>query len=229
MTVRGRAAGIAAAALFFFGRATASRPEAADAPGGDAAGTIQVASLIYGGTKSSVCFSPHFLEAAEQAARISTTRRFHEARADSRELFQYPFAIMTGEGAFSLPVEERGNLRDWLRGGGFLLASAGCSSPDWDQAFRAEIQAVLPGFPLRPLSMEHPIFHTVTDIGSIEARHGTPKAIEGIEIDGRLALVYSADGLNDTAHVSGCCCCGGNEVRNAIDINVNILLYALTH
>ena len=35
--------------------------------------------------------------------------------------------------------------------------------------------------------------------------------------------------LNDTPHSTGCCCCGGNELENAIDINVNILAYALTH
>ncbi|MCA9307730.1 MAG: hypothetical protein KDA16_14465 [Phycisphaerales bacterium] len=26
----------------------------------------------------------------------------------------------------------------------------------------------------------------------------------------------------------GCCCCGGNEIRNARYINANILAYALT-
>ena len=36
--------------------------------------------------------------------------------------------IMTGEGEFALTDIERENLRQYIQGGGFLLASAGCSS-----------------------------------------------------------------------------------------------------
>jgi hypothetical protein len=51
----------------------------------------------------------------------------------------------------------------------------------------------------------------------------------GIRIGGRLGVVYSQDGLNDTGHTEGCCCCGGNELTNAVQINVNLLAYALTY
>jgi hypothetical protein len=44
---------------------------------------------------------------------------------------------------------------------------------------------------------------------------------------GKLVLIYSQDGLNDTANTSGCCCCGGNEIANAEQVNVDILAYAL--
>ncbi len=40
-------------------------------------------------------------------------------------------------------------------------------------------------------------------------------------------VLYSQDGLNDTSHAQGCCCCGGNEITNAEEINVNILVYSL--
>jgi hypothetical protein len=53
--------------------------------------------------------------------------------------------------------------------------------------------------------------------------------LEGISLGGRLAVLYSQDGLNDTAHTQGCCCCGGNEIRNSVQINVNILAYALNY
>ena len=45
----------------------------------------------------------------------------------------------------------------------------------------------------------------------------------------RLGVLYSEDGLNDTAHTQGCCCCGGNEITNCAQINVNILAYALLY
>jgi hypothetical protein len=200
-----------------------------DAPAGESGSIVQVANLIYDRVKSSVCFSDNFLREAAQSTKVSTSRRFHPTKLASRDVFKFPFVIMTGEGGFTLPEEERKNLADYLKGGGFLLASSGCSSPDWDRAFRSELAKVLPDRPLKALGMDHPVFHTVKDIASIQVKHGTPRPLEGIEIDGRLAVVYSSDGLNDTAHVTGCCCCGGNEITNCIDINVNILVYALTH
>ena len=58
------------------------------------------------------------------------------------------------------------------------------------------------------------------------------KASDGVantEIAGRLGVIYSQDGLNDTAHTHGCCCCGGNEISNCIQVNVNILAYSLLY
>jgi hypothetical protein len=69
----------------------------------------------------------------------------------------------------------------------------------------------------------------VYEITALEAKHGEPRPLEGISIGGRLGVLYSQDGLNDTAHTRGCCCCGGNELTNAVKINVNILAYALTY
>ena len=88
---------------------------------------------------------------------------------------------------------------------------------------------VFPKQVLGTLEMDHPMFHTVTDIKELQAKHGVPRALEGISLGGRLGVVYSQDGLNDTSHTQGCCCCGGNEITNAIAINVNILAYALAY
>lgn len=197
--------------------------------GGESAGIVQVANLVYAGTKSSKCFSDHFLVQAEKASSISTSRRFHAVKLASDELYEFPLVIMTGEGAFSLSDAERQNLRKYVERGGFLLASAGCSSPDWDRSFRAEMSRVFAEHPLAAIPMEHPVFHTVYDIKDFQAKHGKIRPLEGVSIGGRLGVLYSQDGLNDTAHTQGCCCCGGNEIRNSIQVNVNILAYALTY
>ncbi len=197
--------------------------------GGEPQGIVHVANLIYAGFKSSKCFSDHFLIDAEQATSISTSRRFHAVKLSSDEVFEFPLVIMTGEGEFSLPDAERKNLRQFVERGGFLLASAGCSSEEWDSSFRREMAAVFTEQPLEPLAMSHPVFHTVHDIEKLAAKHGEPKPLEGITIGGRLGVIYSQDGLNDTSHAQGCCCCGGNEISDAAKVNVNILAYTLTH
>src|SRR5687768_10289164 len=124
--------------------------------GGESEGIVQVANLIYAGVKSSHCFSDHFLVTAEKESAISTSRRFHAVKLSSAELFNFPLVIMTGEGSFELTDGERENLRQFLDSGGFLLSSAGCSSPEWDRAFRREMAALFDEQALEPLGMDHP-------------------------------------------------------------------------
>jgi hypothetical protein len=198
--------------------------------GGEPDGIVQVANLVYAGTKSSKCFSDHFLIKAEKETCISTSRRFHAVKLSSDSIYDFPLVIMTGEGDFQLSAAERENLRRYVERGGFLLASAGCSSTEWDRAFRREMALVFPSHPLQPIDMSHPIFHTTYEIKELHTTHGgSPRPLVGVSIGGRLGVIYSQDGLNDTPHSTGCCCCGGNELENAIGINVNILAYALTH
>ena len=175
------------------------------------------------------CFSDHFLVTAEKESAISTSRRFHAVKSSSDELFNFPMVIMTGEGSFSLTDQERKNLSQYIHRGGFLLASAGCSSKEWNRSFRKEMSMMFPQHPLEPIGMDHPIFNTVYEIKVLKAAHGKPQPIEGITVAGRLGVVFSQDGLNDTAHTQGCCCCGGNEITNAIQVNVNVLAYALIY
>ena len=202
------------------------------ATGGEAKpGVIQCANLIYGDNKTSVCYSPKFLEEIEQQTTITTSHEFSPVRLDSSELYQYPFAVMTGEGAFTLTQMQRDNLRDYLNNGGFLVASAGCSSSPWSSSFRQEIKKVFPDAAMVKIDPDHPIFHSVYDIDHLAKNHSSGDAhLEGLEVDGRIVMVFSSDGLNDTANAGGkCCCCGGDEIRNARQVNVNLLGYALTH
>lgn len=195
--------------------------------GGEAASVVQVANLIYAGTKTSECFSDHFLQRAEQESAISTSRRLHSVKLASAEIYDFPMLIMTGEGEFTLLPQERDNLRRFIERGGFLLASAGCSSTEWNRSFRREMATVFSDRQLKPLGPDHLVFHTVSDISQLEAKHGTPKPLEGIHFGERLGVLYSQDGLNDTSNTQGCCCCGGNEITNAEQVNVNILIYSL--
>lgn len=197
--------------------------------GGEPDSVVQVANLIYAGVKSSQCFSDHFLATAEKESAISTSRRFHAVKLRSDELFNFPLVIMTGEGAFTLTDAERSNLRLFVERGGLLLSSAGCSSQEWDRSFRNEMATIFPKHPLNQIGMDHVLFKTVYEIKQLPAKHGSARPLEGVSIDGRLGVVYSQDGLNDTAHTQGCCCCGGNEISNSVQVNVNILAYSLVY
>ena len=144
--------------------------------------------------------------------------------------FQFPFAVMTGEGGFQLTQQQRKNMRDYLQAGGFIIASAGCSSQPWQNSFRNEIAKVFPEIKLQQLDFTHPVFHTMYDITELRCKGSHRAHLEGLEIDGKIVLIFSPDGLNDTSKAGGnCCCCGGNEIKNARQMNVNLLAYTLTH
>src|SRR5579862_3984259 len=64
---------------------------------------VQCANLVYAVNKSSVCFSDRFLKRLEMETKVLTEDRFARVRADNAtQLANYPFAIMTGEGGFTL-------------------------------------------------------------------------------------------------------------------------------
>src|SRR5579863_9080714 len=86
-------------------RAATTVPDPAQV-GNEPESIVQVANLVYASTKSSQCYSDHFLVQAEQESAISTDRRFHAVKLSSDEMYSFPLAIMTGEGEFTLPDQE---------------------------------------------------------------------------------------------------------------------------
>ena len=177
-----------------------------------------------------MCFSDDFLSQLRKDSNVRVSRRFYAVKLSSDELFEYPFAVMTGEGSFKLTEAQRKNMFDYVTQGGFLVASAGCSSKPWDASFRTEIGKIFPGLKFKKLDMSHPIFHTLYDIKKLKTKTRAKPVIEALEYNNKIVLVYSREGLNDTAHAGpGCCCCGGNEIYNAPQVNANLLMYALTH
>ena len=87
--------------------------------------TLQCANWIYAGAKSSVCFSPKFLETVSRDTNIEVAPGFTPVRLAARSVFEYPFAVMTGEGSFSLQEEERRNLKEFLGRGGRHIEKGG--------------------------------------------------------------------------------------------------------
>lgn len=190
---------------------------------------LQCGNLIYGGNKSSVCFADRFLSDVADQTSLRVNKRFCPVRLDSDGVFDFPFCVMSGNEKFSFTQKERAALRKYLTQGGFLLVSPGCSDENWDKSFRQEMKACFPEYTLQKIPMTHPIFSIVNPIPRLTDKHGKPVALEGLEINGRLVLVYSKEGLNDVEHAEGCCCCGGNEIKDPAKVNVNVFTYAVLY
>ena len=202
--------------------------KAASAPSADLT-KIQCANLVYAGSKSSVCFADKFLSDVARQTNLNVGKNFVPVRLDANELFNFPFCVWSGEDTFSLTTKDRDNLRRYLLGGGFVLSSPGCSDANWDAALRKELKLVFPEHQLVKIPMSHPIFSTVKQITRLTDKHGGVTQLEGLEINGRLVMIYSKDGLNDVENAKGCCCCGGNMIVEAVLVNVNAFTYALLY
>jgi hypothetical protein len=190
---------------------------------------LQSGNLIYAGSQSSVCFADNFLSDVAKQTNLRVNKTFCPVRLDADALFDYPFCVISGNESFSLTKKEREQLHKYLTQGGFLLASPGCSDEKWDKSFRQEIKVCFPEYSLQQIPMTHPIFSIVNPISRLTEKHGTVVSLEGLEINGRLVLVYSKEGLNDVEHASGCCCCGGDEIQNPARVNVNVFTYAVLY
>lgn len=220
---------ISAAALVMFLNAPAERTLAQTAKP-KANSEVVVARLTYDNGKSAVCFADQFLATYARETGQNVRRAYAEVDLAGNALFEHPFALLSGQEGFTLSKAEKKNLKTYLERGGFVLASAGCSNAAWARSFEAVIKELFGDKALTPLDTDHALFHTVYDIDHIDVRRpGGRHPVYGMVSDGRVRLVYSPLGLNDTGNAGGdCCCCGGSEIKNARLINVNVLGYALT-
>lgn len=221
---------IAPAALLALSLTAADAGTAAAQPNAaPPAAAVRVGHLVYASGETSRCFSSGYLDLIARETDIPVDREPVAVELTSPDLFDFPFVIMSGEGAFALSPEEAAALREYLLAGGFVLASAGCSSAPWAESFTAQIESILPEAPLVELPVDHAVFQTMYDVRHFQSKTvGIRPRIHAAFLNDRPVLVFSPEGLNDTGNAGGgCCCCGGNEIRNAKYINANILLYVL--
>jgi len=205
---------------------------------------VKVARLVYANGRSTDCFAENFLDDVGRETRINIHRRLEAVQLGDADLFNYPLVVFSGEGAFELSEREIDNLRVFLRGGGFILASASCSDGRWGKSFERAMRQVtvrldevkpktsISGDVFFQIPENHRIYKTIYEIPKLRTRQVTDEkpALWGIEVSGRLAVVFSPLGLNNTAEAGGsCCCCGGNEIREARKVNANVVAWVLTH
>jgi len=149
----------------------------------------------------------------------------------------YPLLYMTGHREFHWSQDEVARLQRYLTAGGMLLADACCGRMSFDMAFRGEIGKVFPNNRLERLPPDHPVYHCHYDIQSVDytprvredfGPFDTPE-LEGITLDGRLALVYSkfdlGNGWEQFPHPYSY----GLKDDDALKIGTNAIVYAITH
>lgn len=148
-----------------------------------------------------------------------------------------PLLYMTGHREFHFNQEEVGRLQRYLKAGGILLADACCGRMAFDLAFRREIAKVFPGQKLQRLPPDHPLYHCHYDVVRVDY---TPRVredfgplsapeLEGLTVDGRLAVVYSRFDLGNGWEQFPHAYSYGLKDEAALQIGTNAIVYAITH
>jgi hypothetical protein len=112
--------------------------------------------------------------------------------------FELPFALLTGNSRFRLSTRERSLLKKWLEGGGFLLVdNTGRSepSPGFDQSIRTVISDMFPNRTFKKIPPQHVLYRTFYILDYPAGRVIRRPFLEGLFLDGRVAVVYSQNDL----------------------------------
>ncbi len=149
-------------------------------------------------------------------------------------LIYYPLVYVHGRGALSFDRPDMEALRRHLEpGGGTLFADAACGSEAFDAAFRAFVQALLPGQPLVPIPRDDAIYSARIGFDLSDCQY-TPAAgggrdlpqLEGVKIDDHWAIIYSKYDIGCALERHSGIDCKGYTHTSAIKIAANIVIYS---
>jgi len=173
-----------------------------------------------------------------------------------QKLKKYPFLFMTGENQYKFDDRQKANLREYITRGGFLLMDdcvVGSGGDFFYQSSYKLLEQVFGNRDLRRIPLQHEIFHNVYDLGDkglphmerqnrvlmpgmrqprqmgLPYMHGQNHGARGVFIGDRLAVFLSSTDIH-----CGWCDSNGFEFgkqnyEKAIQMGINIIMYAISH
>ncbi len=153
-------------------------------------------------------------------------------------MFNYPFVLLQSDAELPRLGRAEGNqLKRFLELGGFMLVdNVGQTSPSaaMDRSLKQELARLFPGRALERIPAEHVIYRSFYRLDGPSGRLDARPHLEGLELDGRYALVYSQNDLSGAWArdqfgawrydlIPGT----RDQRENAFRLGVNLAMYAL--
>jgi hypothetical protein len=153
------------------------------------------------------------------------------------EIFDYPFSYVSEPGEMALTDGEVENLREYLDRGGFIMVDdfGGQGQGPWEfENLRSNLQRAFPDREMFELGTNHPIFHSLYDINSLNTVH---------PMTGQKSIFFGfPDGRDGTSMIV----CYHNDVGDywefldnpryalepsseSVRLGLNFVLHAMTH
>lgn len=166
---------------------------------------------------------------------------------DSPQLFEYPIVFMHGRRAFRWSGAERQAIKTYLSAerGGFIFADAICANKEFADSLRAEMKAIYPDATFTRIAPSHPMFSDAFhgfSLKAVELRDPqirgeddplttrvvkTTPLLEGLEVEGRIAVILSPYDISCALEKGASLECKGYTQADAARLGANVLLYAL--
>ncbi|QDU64377.1 hypothetical protein Pan216_52670 [Planctomycetes bacterium Pan216] len=176
----------------------------------------------------------NLMSSLQEIAKIDVIRQQRDIEILDPNFFNYPLVYMHGRNAFTLSKKEKETLTDYLESGGVLFADACCGSERFADSFREMVEELFPGQKLKPIPVEHELF--TQEIGydlskvklskALGSREVAP-VLEGLEIDGRYAIIFSPYDIGCALERHQGSDCKGYTHEAALKLASNVILYAL--
>jgi hypothetical protein len=211
-----------------------------------ARGTLVIPNLVHGGGSEDAANAlPNLLRVVEIETGLRLDTAAQQITPSDPRLLEYPIVFFHGRRDFRLSVPERNALALYLRRGGFLFGNAICASPEFAAALRREIKTALPEAEFVRVPPDHPLLSREfggKDLPTVTLRNPQLRAagdplkakltktrpmLEAVEIDGRLAVVFSPYDLSCAMENHASLDCKGYLTEDAAALGTNIILFAL--
>jgi hypothetical protein len=186
-----------------------------------------------------------FLTILDRLVDLDAYELENAIQLDDPNVRKFPFLYALEVGNMYMTESEVKGLRDYLLAGGFLMIDDFWGTWEWEN-FEAEIRRVLPEYQIVEIPLDHPIFNTVYNIEEIVQvpnlgnaqrgartweRDGVVPHVRGIfDEDGRLMVIinWNTD-IGDAWEWAEHPYYPLRYSTYAIEITVNIIVYAMSH
>lgn len=181
---------------------------------------------------------PNLLKMIDGTTTLKVQFKRTPVDLEKSDILVFPILFMSGQRSFELSDPSRKRLRAYLDHGGTLIVDCVVGAAEFDAAFRREIKAAYADRELKPLPADHPLYTFVNDCTRVKlaplaaqlaGTEATAPQLEGVEIDGRLAVIYSklslSAGWEQLPRAYNC----GYADADALRLGVNLFLYAASH
>lgn len=173
---------------------------------------------------------PNLIDFFNKSFKANINRQEAVVEVGSAELFNYPFAYLTGHGNVQFSDAEAKNLRKYLLAGGFLHID---DNYGLDKFIRPQMKKVFPELEFQELPVTHPIYNQkykfTTGLPKIHEHDNKRPQGLGLIYEGRLICFYSFESdLGNGWEDAGTYKEDTPETREkALKMGSNLLQYAL--
>lgn len=165
----------------------------------------------------------------ERPVYLSPTRDIPVEKVDPDGLFNQPMLLLDGkDSGVYFSGAERENLRRYLveKGGFLFVDDSSKTEGEFYRSIRRLLAELLPAYPIEPIPDDHEIYGCFYEMGGAPVGMNSanrPLALEGISINGRLAVLISQRGYWDLFT--------GREMHyspGVMRFGTNMVVYAVT-